>query len=72
VLYPNPVVGELRFQAAGDLTGAQLQVFDLSGKLVLSVRNIANTLDVSRLHAGVYTIVIRNKGNVITRRFVKQ
>ncbi|MBW8683802.1 T9SS type A sorting domain-containing protein [Chitinophaga rhizophila] len=72
ILYPNPVVSELRFQTTDDLSGAQIRVFDLSGQQVLAARNIANRLDVSRLHAGVYTIVIDKNGSVTTRQFVKQ
>lgn len=71
-LYPNPVSGELRFAADEDMTGALLQVFDLSGKSVMSARNIANRLDVSRLSPGVYTLVFNRNGHVITRQFVKQ
>lgn len=71
-LYPNPVASELRWQAGVDLTGAQLQIFDLSGRLIRSARNVANRLDVSGLHTGVYTLVIRSNGSVITRQFVKQ
>lgn len=72
ILYPNPAGSELRLSADEDLTGAALQVFDLAGRAVLSVRNINNRLDLSRLRAGVYTLVVSKNGNVITRQFVKQ
>ncbi|WP_245552100.1 T9SS type A sorting domain-containing protein [Chitinophaga pinensis] len=72
LLYPNPAAGELKFQADEDLSGARIQIFDLSGRLVMTARNMANRLDISRLHTGVYTIVFNNNGSMITRQFVKQ
>ncbi|WP_261387600.1 T9SS type A sorting domain-containing protein [Chitinophaga pinensis] len=72
LLYPNPAAGELKFQADEDLSGARIQIFDLSGRLVMTARNLANRLDISGLHAGVYTIVFNSNGNMITRQFVKQ
>jgi hypothetical protein len=71
-LYPNPAVNELRFAADEDLTGVLVQVFDLSGRPVISARNISNRLDVSRLSPGVYTLILTKNGSVTTRQFIKQ
>jgi len=71
-LYPNPVTSELRLAADEDLSGTLIQVFDLLGKAVMSARNIASRLDVSRLSPGVYTLIFNRNGHVITKQFVKQ
>jgi hypothetical protein len=70
-IYPNPAAGELRLAADEDLTGALIQVYDLSGQQVMSVRNITGRIDVSRLSPGVYTLVFNRNGHIVTRQFVK-
>jgi hypothetical protein len=70
-VYPNPVLNELRFQSAEDLTGALIKVYDFSGREVLQTRNANNKLNVSRLSAGVYTLTIIKNGKIISGRFIK-
>jgi len=70
-LYPNPVLGELHLQTTGELAGSQLSIFDVTGRLVLQTKQVTNTINVSRLVAGVYTLVLTKNGSVVTRRFVK-
>lgn len=70
-LYPNPVQGELHLLGNGDLNGSQLSIFDVTGRLVLQTKQVTNTVNVSKLVAGVYTLVLTKNGTVVTRRFVK-
>ena len=70
-IYPNPVTNELRFNTTQSITGSTLRILDVMGREVLSGRLVNNRFDVSKLSAGVYTLVILNKGNTISQRFVK-
>lgn len=72
VIYPNPVINELRFNTIQPFAGSVMKVLDVMGREVLQTRLTANRIDVSKLPAGVYTLVIINKGNTISQRFVKK
>jgi hypothetical protein len=70
-IYPNPVTSELRLSNNKELQGGIVQVIDLAGHIVQSVNITTNTLDVSKLSPGVYTLVFTKNGNRTTKRFVK-
>jgi hypothetical protein len=50
--YPNPVSGTLHFTSTANV----VSIFDLNSKLILSLKNNTNTIDVSMLNNGVYFI----------------
>jgi hypothetical protein len=72
LIYPNPVRQELRFNTMQPLSGATIKVLDVMGREVLRTRYAANRLDVSRLKAGVYTLLVVSNDKTVTKRFVKQ
>ncbi|PSL30664.1 T9SS type A sorting domain-containing protein [Chitinophaga ginsengisoli] len=72
ILYPNPANSELILAADENLTGVFMQVFDMTGRSVMSFRNTINRLDLSRLRPGVYTLVFNRNGSKVTRQFIKQ
>lgn len=72
ILYPNPANSELILAADEDLTGVFMQVFDMTGRSVMSFRNTINRLDLSRLRPGVYTLVFNRNGSNVARQFIKQ
>jgi hypothetical protein len=51
-IFPNPVSNTLHFTSIANFA----EIFDLNGKLILTVNNNANTIDVSMLEEGVYFI----------------
>lgn len=63
-IFPNPVVATLYVSGVGDNT--QLQVFDLSGKLIKS--DIGSSISVDNLQQGTYLLRIENK----VVKFIKQ
>lgn len=67
-IYPNPTKNQLTLE--GFNTNINVSVFDLLGKQVL-VKTITNgeTLNVSELATGIYTIKINNK---VTSKFIKE
>ncbi|MBE0637434.1 MAG: T9SS type A sorting domain-containing protein [Bacteroidales bacterium] len=70
--YPNPVTNELYFSNINDV--AQISIYDLWGKLVLTKNNIATgeKLDVSMLGKGVYFIRVEDEFTIRTGKLVKQ
>lgn len=70
-LYPNPVRNELRIMTNTDITGAQIRVFDVTGRLMLVTRQATNSIDVSHLVPGIYTLVFTKNGTTVTHRFIK-
>ena len=51
-IYPNPVENTLFFSNYGN----SVQIFDVTGKLVVSENNNMNSMDVSKLDNGIYLI----------------
>ena len=53
-IYPNPVENTLFFSNYGN----SVQIFDVTGKLVVSENNNMNSMDVSKLDNGIYLIEV--------------
>ena len=51
-IYPNPVLNTLHFTSTANF----VEIFDLNGKLILSINNNTNTIDVSKFDKGLYFI----------------
>jgi len=72
-VFPNPTQGRLQYQTSLDVTWEQIEIFDLSGKVVLRTQpNLEGSLDVSALESGAYFIQFKNQEQQLTRKFVKE
>ena len=71
-LFPSPAVNELHLRASVELAGGNIQVSDLSGKVVLRPSLLNSTIDVTSLSPGMYLLKIQSKGGILTRKFTKQ
>ena len=63
-MYPNPVESTLFFSNDVNV----VQIFDITGKLVIFENNNINSIDVSRLDKGIYLIEIDG----VKTKFVKK
>ena len=73
-IYPNPVVDYLQLSTDDiSLSGAHIQVFDLSGELVYSMESTDENpvLDLSNLKTGFHIIHIIQNDEVYTQRILK-
>ena len=69
-IYPNPVSSELSINSDFDV--ASVQVYSMLGQMVAS-NKAQNSISVSQLSAGIYTIKITLKDGVsTTQKFVKK
>ncbi|WP_205510719.1 T9SS type A sorting domain-containing protein [Longitalea arenae] len=72
VIYPNPVRNELRFNLPQSISGSLIRILDVTGREVYRTRFTANSIDVSKLTAGVYTLMINSNDKSFTKKFVKK
>ena len=70
-IFPNPVTrGELNISLQG-AEATSVTIFNLLGQAVHK-GNFENTIDVSRLEAGVYVIQVETEGSKMIKRFIKK
>lgn len=74
ILYPNPVVNELRVKMQEPLQDAWITILSNSGVVVCVQRitSAQHTVSFDRLPAGVYYVTIRNNGREATRIIIRQ
>ncbi len=74
-VYPNPTTGIVNIDInTEDMENAELKVIDIVGKVIYSVDNVSNTMniDLSDNPSGIYFIQIKNdKQNVSKKIFLK-
>lgn len=68
-LYPNPCANEIHFN--GPYLNGDVTIFNINGELILETTSSNQTVDVSRLQAGVYYLRIQNLQNTAITSFVK-
>lgn len=74
-VYPNPSDGRFSLSVPGDITIAGIDIFDLTGKKVLThnsgtVSSVTSkvTIDASHLSAGMYIIHVQSEGKVFQHK----
>lgn len=70
-IYPNPVGRELKLHLPADNSG-QITVFSSTGQVVLKTKVVNNTVDVSSLKPGQYTIQSGDGDHALLQRFIKE
>ncbi len=69
-LYPNPVSDKLYIGSSERFSS--LEIYDVSGKLMLSKNDVVGIVDVSMLQRGQYLLkLISGDGNIVKTKFVK-
>ena len=71
--YPNPAKEQLHMQFSPDVQPAQLELYDLQGRLVSAQNKAFESIDMSQLPAGTYTMrVTLEDGKVYSDKVVKE
>ncbi|MBR0073176.1 MAG: choice-of-anchor J domain-containing protein [Bacteroidales bacterium] len=68
-LYPNPTTGKLSIVASNI---SSIEVIDAMGRVVMTQNGSANTMDISALAKGVYTLRVVSENGVSLKRVVKK
>ncbi|MDX2001672.1 MAG: T9SS type A sorting domain-containing protein [Chitinophagales bacterium] len=72
LVYPNPVKDRLFFNKPSNNAQAQVQIFDLAGRLVFTETTTDNFVEVTTLENGLYLLrLIDNEGQSQISRFIK-
>ncbi|MBC7886117.1 MAG: T9SS type A sorting domain-containing protein, partial [Saprospiraceae bacterium] len=72
LLYPNPVDDEFRFKTATGFNVTEINIYDIQGQRVISMKNKDNVVNVSSLKSGIYIIqFISNDSDTFYKRIVK-
>jgi hypothetical protein len=66
--YPNPVKDILNFTEAID----KAEVYDITGKLVISANTMANSINLSQLQNGLYLVRVYENGKTKNIRIIKE
>jgi hypothetical protein len=73
MFYPNPAQDRLHLQYSPDVKPKQIELYDLQGRLVRTQRSAFETIDLSRLPAGTYTMrVVMKDGKTYSDKVVKE
>ncbi len=71
-LTSNPVKNILKLDVKGGANVKEVEIYDITGKQVLSFKNKFNDFDVSQLKAGLFILsVTTDKGNTV-KKFIKE
>lgn len=69
-LYPNPVIEEFKITTSD---AESVEIYDMSGKLVLKTTLKSGSVNASRLNSGLYLVKITMKDrSVVTKKIIKQ
>jgi len=71
--YPNPAKEQLHIQFSPDVQPAQVELYDLHGRLVHKQNNAYESIDLSQLPAGTYTLCVTlEEGKTYSDKVVKK
>lgn len=73
-VYPNPFTDRLIVGAVDLADGAQVELYDATGRIVVYGKTLGNevALDCRNLHPGMYLLAVTNAGNKRITRLVKE
>lgn len=70
-LYPNPTSALLNIQLEDNVRIDKVVISDLSGKIIMEIKENQSQLNVERLSAGLYFIQVFSEGNKFQTKFIK-
>lgn len=71
-LYPNPAYTDVVYIKTPRLSNKEITIYDVFGKVVLREKLRTNTLDISKLPAGVYLLQVVVDDRSMTRKLIKK
>ena len=69
-MYPNPAYGEEVYITTATNGKENIKIYDIFNEVVLAENLNTNTLNISRLSAGVYAIEVTENNNATRRKLV--
>jgi hypothetical protein len=72
VMVPNPTTGLVNVKAKTNVEVSQIDVTDINGRVVKTIKGFANEMNISELNAGVYFLKIYSNLGTGTSKIIKQ
>jgi Subtilase family/GEVED domain/Secretion system C-terminal sorting domain len=69
-IFPNPAMNQLNISST--LQIINISVYSYDGKLLNTVDNISNQIDISSLNSGIYILHLQTNNGISIHKFVKQ
>lgn len=70
--YPNPTKDVINIQLNNNQAIQQLEVFDVTGKSILTSKNTESQLDVRHLKSGNYILKVQLENSYQSFKFIKE
>ena len=70
-IYPNPVKDQLTINN-GELKIINVEIVDITGKIISTFNSQLSTINVSSLQQGIYFVKIETDKGIVTRKIVKE
>lgn len=70
-MFPNPATSTLNIKVSENTSVKSIQIIDMNGRLVLSVKDNFETINLSGLQSGLYILNLESSNGFITKRFIK-
>ncbi len=70
-IYPNPTDTHLAFSSEQSLQINEVDIFDISGRLIKNFRNNTNSINIGNLLTGIYIVKIYTENQIITKKIKK-
>lgn len=70
LIYPNPTSNQLSIVT--ELEHSEITIIDITGKLIMAIKQKTNIINTSELSDGIYFINLISEERIITKKFVKQ
>lgn len=70
-LYPNPTDGKINISGLNGITGYNIQVMDVSGKILLN-RSLSSEINLDHLQSGIYFVRISNRQGLSIHKILKK
>jgi uncharacterized repeat protein (TIGR02059 family) len=72
-VYPNPATETIYLSASDNFNAAELSVFDVYGRMLISQKQPVSSLNISMLTSGIYLLRMKNsEGEIQQARFIKK
>ena len=71
-LYPNPAQNELNIEVEIDIINADISIVEITGKVVLQskITGRQSKIDIARLKAGFYILLLKTEKTLLTAKFI--
>lgn len=72
IIYPNPVIDNLSIQSTDNSLIKDIQISDITGRIIFSQENYSTSINLKEFSQGVYTLTYIESGNKKSKKIIKK